>query len=58
MKEYRLVHNRNEFLTTDDIKLIHDTSMKLLANVGVQFPDDEALTAFKRHGVQTDGHTV
>jgi trimethylamine--corrinoid protein Co-methyltransferase len=48
----------HEILSKEDIQLIHDTSMKLLANVGVQFPYEPALTAFQRHGVRTDGQRV
>ena len=32
-----------EILSKDDIEQIHQTSMKLLANVGVRFPEDEGL---------------
>ncbi len=47
-----------EFLSPADLELIHDTSMQLLANVGVEFPDDEAIAVFKRHGFKADGHRV
>jgi trimethylamine--corrinoid protein Co-methyltransferase len=53
-----MFRNRYEFLSRDDIELIHNTSMKLLANVGVEFPDDEAIGVFKKHGLKTDGHRV
>jgi trimethylamine--corrinoid protein Co-methyltransferase len=32
--------------------------MKLLADVGVRFHEDEAIAVFKQHGVKTDGNTV
>ena len=47
-----------EFLSSAEIEQIHCTSMRLLARVGVQFPDDEAIALFRKHGVKTDGHTV
>ena len=48
----------SEFLTHEEIQEIHNASMKLLANVGVQFPVDEAIVVFEGHGVKTEGHTV
>jgi trimethylamine--corrinoid protein Co-methyltransferase len=47
--------NMQEFLTAEDIQQIHDTSIKLLENVGVEFPYQEALDVFQKHGVRTDG---
>ncbi len=47
-----------EILSKADIQQIHDTSMKLLAEVGVQFPYEPALAAFQKHGVKTDGQRV
>jgi trimethylamine--corrinoid protein Co-methyltransferase len=47
-----------EVLSQDDIQHIHQTSMTLLANVGVEFPCQEALQVFKKHGVKTDGKRV
>ncbi|MGD1992596.1 MAG: trimethylamine methyltransferase family protein [Anaerolineae bacterium] len=48
----------SEVLSPEDIEAIHDTSMELLTNVGVQFPDEEAVAIFKEHGVKTDGSRV
>jgi trimethylamine--corrinoid protein Co-methyltransferase len=53
-----MVRNGNEILSGDDMEHIHRTSMKLLANVGVEFPDDEAVAVFKKHGFGTDGQKV
>jgi trimethylamine--corrinoid protein Co-methyltransferase len=53
-----MLRNRYEFLSLADIELIHNTTMKLMANVGVEFPDDEAISVFKQHGFKTDGHRV
>ncbi len=52
------MHNKNGTLSPANIELIHNTSMKLLTNVGVLFPDDAAIAVFKEHSVRTDGHTV
>jgi len=45
-------------LSQSDIEQIHRTSMRLLAEVGVLFPSEEALAVFGAHGVATDGHCV
>jgi len=47
-----------EFLSTEDLDLIHQTSMRLLTNVGVSFPQAEALRTFKEHGARVDGERV
>lgn len=47
-----------EILSKDEIGRIHQTSMALLANVGVEFPNQEALAVFQEHGVKTDGSRV
>lgn len=53
-----MLRNRSEFLSSADLDLIHDTSMKLLANVGVEFYEEEAIAVFQKHGVKTDGRNV
>jgi trimethylamine--corrinoid protein Co-methyltransferase len=53
-----MLRNWSEFLSPTDIKDIHNTSMRVLANVGVHFSDDEAIAVFAKHGVKTDGYTV
>jgi trimethylamine--corrinoid protein Co-methyltransferase len=53
-----MFHHKSEILSPADIELIHNTTMKLLANVGVEFPDDEAISVFKQHGFKTDGSRV
>jgi trimethylamine--corrinoid protein Co-methyltransferase len=45
-------------LSPTDIDEIHGASVRLLAEVGVQFPDEEALGVFRQHGIRTDGQTV
>ncbi|MGD2148324.1 MAG: trimethylamine methyltransferase family protein [Anaerolineae bacterium] len=47
-----------EILSQDDIQRIHQTSMRVLTDVGVDFPSEKALSVFKRHGVKTDGSRV
>ena len=46
------------FLPTGAVTQIHQTSMRLLENVGVDFPHPEAVAVFKRHGVKTAGSRV
>lgn len=47
-----------EFLSPTELDDIHQTSMKLLAEVGVQFPDDDAIDTFKKHGFKVNGQMV
>ena len=47
-----------EILSQEDIERIHRTSMGVLSTVGVEFPSQEALDLFRRHGVETDGSRV
>jgi len=47
-----------EMLSTADIQRIHDSSMELLSNVGVRFPYEPALAAFREHGVRTEDQRV
>ncbi len=47
-----------EILSKDKVGRIHQTSMALLANVGVEFPYQEALAVFQRHGIKTEGSRV
>mgnify|MGYP000601388897 CR=1 FL=1 len=53
-----LLYNKSEVLSPTEIEMIHNTSMRLLANVGIEFPDEEALAVFKKHGFKTDGRRV
>jgi trimethylamine--corrinoid protein Co-methyltransferase len=48
----------SELLSTGEVQSIHRTSMDLLANVGVEFPFEDALSEFKKHGARTDGSRV
>jgi trimethylamine--corrinoid protein Co-methyltransferase len=53
-----MVCNLSEVLTPAGIEAIHNTSMRLLAETGVQFPNKEAISVFSQHGCKIDGHTV
>ncbi len=53
-----MLKNWCEFLSPADIQAIHNTSMKLLAEIGIHFPDNEALAIFNHHGIKIDGQTV
>jgi len=48
----------HEILSGEDIQQIHKASMRLLANVGVEFPYEPALSTFEKHGIRTDGSRV
>ncbi len=50
--------NESSPLSISDIELIHQTSVRLLANVGVLFPCPEALSIFRKHGFKTEGDKV
>ena len=45
-------------LGQSDIERIHKTSMQVLAEIGVLFPNQEALAIFEKHGVKVDGQKV
>jgi trimethylamine--corrinoid protein Co-methyltransferase len=47
-----------EILSQGDVEHIHQTSMRILSTVGVEFPSEEALSVFRRHGVRTEGARV
>jgi trimethylamine--corrinoid protein Co-methyltransferase len=47
-----------EILSEEAVDQIHNTSMRLLQQVGVEFPHEGALAVFRRHGIKTDGARV
>jgi trimethylamine--corrinoid protein Co-methyltransferase len=47
-----------EFLSPSDIHAIHDTSMKLLKEIGILFPEANALQIFRDHGFKVEGQKV
>ncbi len=53
-----MLQNWCEALSPDDIEQIHETSMRVMEEVGVRFPHDEALAVFQAHGFRIDGNRV
>ncbi|MBT4311386.1 MAG: trimethylamine methyltransferase, partial [Anaerolineae bacterium] len=53
-----MLKNWTEFLSPTDIQKIHDTSMELLKNLGIEFPEENAISIFKEHGFKTEGQKV
>jgi trimethylamine---corrinoid protein Co-methyltransferase len=51
-------HMPHDILSPAEITVIHQTSMKLLENVGVVFPHEDALAVFRQHGYKVDGPKV
>lgn len=47
-----------EFLSPSDIQAIHETSMKLLGEVGILFPEENALEIFRNNGFKVEGKKV
>jgi trimethylamine--corrinoid protein Co-methyltransferase len=47
-----------EYLSSNDVQAIHNTSMRILAEVGIRIPEDSALATFKKHGFKIDGQKV
>ena len=50
--------SRPEFLSADDMDLIHAKTMRLLSEVGVVVPVDDALGIFRKHGIRVEGQRV
>lgn len=53
-----MLRTRLEFLSSDDLDLIHDQTMRVLNEVGVFVPADGALEIFTKHGARVDGQRV
>ena len=47
-----------EILSNEAVEEIHATSMRVLKDVGVEFPSKQSLDIFKQHGVTIDGARV
>jgi trimethylamine--corrinoid protein Co-methyltransferase len=47
-----------ELLSSSEIEDIHQTSIEILSEIGVCFPEKEALQIFQKHGFQIDQDTV
>ncbi len=50
--------NRLKAISNDDMDWIHGASLKILAETGVVFHNEEALAIFKKHGAKVNGKTV
>jgi len=48
----------NEVLTADEVRSIHETSMRVLETVGVEFPVDEAQQVFRNHRFRVEDGRV
>ncbi len=53
-----MLRDWREFLSPEDVEEIHKTSMKVMENVGVSFPHEDAIAIFEEHGFKTDGEKV
>jgi trimethylamine--corrinoid protein Co-methyltransferase len=53
-----VIESTRHFLPIEDIEQIHRASIRLLENVGVDFPYSRALDTFVKHGVKIDGKRV
>jgi trimethylamine---corrinoid protein Co-methyltransferase len=47
-----------EILDAEGEELIHNTSMQILAEIGIDFYDDEARSILKRHGASVQGENI
>lgn len=52
------LRSRLEFIGKEDYIRIHEASLKILAETGVAFHDDEAVELFKKHGARVNGKVV
>ncbi len=50
--------HKYEVLTHDDIKMIHENSLKILENVGVEITYDHAKQTLAEHGARVEGNMV
>lgn len=53
-----MLRHRSELLSASAVEQIHQTSIRLLAQVGVVCPHEDALAIFEKHGVRVDGNRV
>ncbi len=47
-----------ELLSTSDLEAIHQATMRILHEVGIRFPHQEALDIFKQHGFRVEDQLV
>jgi trimethylamine--corrinoid protein Co-methyltransferase len=53
-----MLRHRYDLLSASAIEQIHQTSVRLLDQVGVVCPHEDALAIFEKHGVRVDGNRV
>lgn len=53
-----MLHDWREFLSPEDVEKIHHTTMRVMSEVGVRFPHEDAIAVFKEHGFKTEGEKV
>lgn len=46
------------FIDVNDYQRIHEASLKILAETGIVFQNDDAVEIFRKHGAKTDGQRV
>ncbi len=47
-----------ELVDEEALELIHQTSLRILSEIGIAFYDDEALAILRQHGVEVDDESV
>ncbi len=47
-----------ELLSVSDLDAIHQTTMKILHEIGIRFSHEEALNIFKKHGFKVENQLV
>lgn len=47
-----------EILDEEEVEKIHQASMEILSNIGIDFYDEEALAILREHGAHVQGETV
>ncbi|MGI6066750.1 MAG: trimethylamine methyltransferase family protein [Bacillota bacterium] len=53
-----LASKRIEVLSSNELNMVHDATMKILEETGVVFNSEESLEIFKKNGVRVEGQTV
>lgn len=48
----------HEVLATEQVERVHDSAMRLLEEIGIEFRDDEAAAIWRAGGAAVDGHRV
>jgi trimethylamine---corrinoid protein Co-methyltransferase len=52
------MYDRMQTFTNSELETIHDASLRILQEIGVAFPDEEARNIFKKHNIKIEGQTV